>query len=160
MKTLSVVEYLTKTFTPEVERRLEKLIQIKVDKNDEDSDWYKTTTPLKLHCHEFADNVIIQDDGTIKERIRLLALPCGFMPIAQEISFYGSYSCEGVEYCYARIYKVDSNLDLYSIHLAGTDDYSISFDVIGRQEVYEEWVRLLKAESITDDLVKDYYFSN
>jgi hypothetical protein len=58
------------------------------------------------------------------------------------------------------MYKVASNLDLYSIHLNGTDDYSISFDVIGRQQAYEEWDRLLQAESITDNLVKDYYFSN
>jgi hypothetical protein len=158
VKTLSVVEYLTKSFTPVVERGLEKYIQDMVNKSDEYSGWYKTLTPLKLHCHEFVGAIIVQDDGTIKECIRSDVPTICFMPAKKD--FYGNYSCEGIEYCCARMYKVASNLDLYSIHLNGTDDYSISFDVIGRQQAYEEWDRLLQAESITDNLVKDYYFSN
>lgn len=157
MKILTVVDYLTKTFTPEVEKTLAKNIQDRIDANDQYSGWYKTLTPLQLHCHSFVGSVKVVDNKIVQRSDMYYKAVC-FMPTDKE--FYPSYTCDGYAYCYATMTKVESNLDLYTIHLSGDDDYSVSFDIIGEDAAYNEWDRLMSVDYITDELIEQYYFSN
>jgi len=73
--------------------------------------------------------------------------------------WYGSFVVNNKQYVEGRIYQVVSNLDLWSIHLAGNDDYSITQSFISKQEAIDEWDRLGKLKSVPNEM-KDYYFSN
>lgn len=74
--------------------------------------------------------------------------------------WFGSYQYNGRMYVTVDWYKCDSNLDLYSIYMAGTDDFSLSFDVIGKVEFDKLYQSIINAECITEDMVKEFYFSN
>ena len=74
------------------------------------------------------------------------------------------YPCfEGVngeKYVHATMYKHDSNLELYTICLAGNDDYSISKDFIGYDEAITAWVDLLSQDYVRQEHLPGSYFSN
>lgn len=74
--------------------------------------------------------------------------------------WYGSFGDNGRLYVRVDWYKCDSNLDLYSIYMAGTDDYSLSFDVIGKDEFDRLYTSIINSPCITEEIVKDFYFSN
>lgn len=80
-----------------------------------------------------------------------------YMPTSMD--FFGNYVLDGVEYCQASLYKQDSNLDLWTIHLSGDDDFSLSFDCIGESEARHKWGSLFDNDTITEVLLKGWYFS-
>ena len=74
--------------------------------------------------------------------------------------WFGSYMYNGR--MYVRVYKFecDSNLDLYSIYMAGTDDYSLSYDVIGKDDFDKLYETIINSPCITEEMVEGFYFSN
>jgi hypothetical protein len=80
--------------------------------------------------------------------------------------FYGNYKKNDKEFCLFRLSKLASNLDLWSIRLSGTDDYSLSKDFLTKEEAFKESDRLKKlkiinySDLITNNQKEDYYFSN
>lgn len=65
----------------------------------------------------------------------------------------GGYVC-------ASLWKNPSNLDYWTIHLSGADDYSLSKDFLDEGEARREWRQLLSSRDIRKDDLVDYYFSN
>ena len=166
MKYLTEREYLEQTFTEECRLNLAKVIKDRVAADDQYSGWYKTLTPLKLHiCHsslEVSPSIpCVEEEGfyQVVDNPDSMYEEVAYLPTTKE--FYPCHWVGGKMYCLATLfYNEESNLELYTIQLSGNDDYSISFDVIGREEALREWGRLFEYENITDEVVSKYYFSN
>lgn len=80
--------------------------------------------------------------------------------------FYANYIKNDKKCCDFSLSKRASNLDLWTVRLSGTDDYSLSKDFLSKEEAFKERDKLKKLEIINySDLIKgnsseDYYFSN
>lgn len=63
-------------------------------------------------------------------------------------------------YVHGTLYKCDSNLDLYTICLAGNDDFSISKDFIGYDVAITAWLDLCAEQYVREEHLPGNYFSN
>ena len=156
---LTEKEFLEKNWNKKIEAEHEQAIFEGIARNDTYSAWYKTLTPLSMYLHHTSAMVCpvtgsiidkpINDDW--KEEVVYLETTR---------DFYGNYFCEGKKYCMASFWAdEDSNLDLWKIHLGGTDDCSYSFDILGEKEARIVWGNLFK-QVVTDENTKEFYFSN
>lgn len=162
MKYLTQKEFYTNNWNKEREELHKKAIDVGISRDDSYSAWFKTITPLQHYLHGTYELAIKVVDGveTIVERKDLgWKEEVVFLPTNKE--FYPNYVCEGQTYCKAALWvNTDSNLDLWTIHLSGNDDYSISWDVIGENEAKVIWDSLFEKELLTEEQVNHFYFSN
>lgn len=78
-----------------------------------------------------------------------------YMPTQDE--WYGTHRGTHVM---MRLYRHIGNLDLWSISLYGTDDYSLSKDILGGDEAKETYRNLLLLPYVNEDSLPGNYFSN
>lgn len=136
--------------------------QAGIDRADYTLEWYKKISPLELYLH--STDLCVKKKGsnyfkdvgsstdTYKQEV---------VYFKTQKEFYPSHYCEKEAYCKGFIWEnTDSNLELWTIHLGGNDDYSVSLDIIGKDEAQKEWERLKGLDVITDSTVEHYYFSN
>ncbi len=156
MKTVTPLQYCNYHWNEEVEKSYAMRIEDGIAADDLYSNWYKTLTPKQLYCHwakgvKWVNGEMVGDKAYYEEIL--------YMPTIKE--FYPCHQHNGMSYCLATLFEdKESNLDLWTVRLEGDDDYSISFDIIGKEQAYSEWNRLLSADCISDELVSEYYFSN
>ena len=74
--------------------------------------------------------------------------------------WYPAFTLDGGKYVQATLRKWDSNLDLYTICLAGNDDYSISKDYLDLISALADWNYLYTVKSVNSKTLSDTYFSN
>lgn len=63
-------------------------------------------------------------------------------------------------YVQASFRKCNSNIPMWSIHLSGDDDYSISQDFVDEAAALAKWEEILQAKVVNKDILGDSYFSN
>lgn len=74
--------------------------------------------------------------------------------------WYPAFTLDGGKYVQATLHKRDSNLDWYTICLAGNDDYSISKDYLSLESALADWNFLYTVNSVNSNTLSDTYFSN
>lgn len=77
-----------------------------------------------------------------------------------DADWYPAFEIGEKLYVKATLFKHTSNLELYTICLAGNDDYSISKDCIGYDVAITEWLDLHAEQYVRPEHLKDHYFSN
>ena len=160
MNFLTEKEFLEKNWNNKVSEQHEQAKFEGINRNDAYSGWYEMQTPLSLYLHHSSASVCPITGGIIDNLIEN-EWKEEVVYLETTKDFYGSYWCEGKKYCMASFWTDgESNLDIWKIHLGGTDDYSCSFDIIGEEEARIVWGKLFEEAFITDENTKDYYFSN